>query len=891
MEKAIQDYLDGNQIEIGDDLSKYLSSDGLNILNLVELLKDGFSSLMGVVREKSCRVMKMFIENHLQSLRPREYQFCLEFFLSKSEDDSCIVQAVAIIDIMLLRVEFIDEQLVDSLLHQITDLQVQTLAQSTRYNVYRIMKSCFNCKAIASNTVLQYRLLSESINAFEGERDPRNIQLGLTVIVNALNFLPTGASDKQKDILGDVFDVCSMYFPITYKTPDNVPDAVSADALKQLLYNCLTAREENADRCIDLIIENLGEQGELLNVKEALRLLSVAAESSCKVQESVFRRLDDLAPHIIQMYEVNDLLNDLREALQAVGTQLTDSQFGVLFNPLKEKIDFLKYSSINLSRYINILVKGFACISHDRFSCILQDCLMPLLTGKQSVSFGNKALVSLFTLELLTVLQSEFASISSNNSTEESFANLVIIDLVPFILGFLDSDRPVDVKIYGMKCIEILINDQKWVQYLDLNACCESMLNAIVSDHQDLSDVACKSLGSLKDKQLIGKLWSQSKNDLPKYGKAIQQLMEFRVWNLIVAQDPDLLDLKDSDQFISDCICLAYKHHFEESMTALESRLDAALQQDQLQKPDIFGILLAQMDCEKQQILLRTFCDKETSNHDLELFAIGLRPEVDISCIKDEVMISQSLEVIHLMANKFAPQIKSLLPKVVESLDPSGKMVIAKALIMRSDALGYLLLDEMLQKMVDLNVLEKVFQSSTLSGEGNWHCVSKPLHTQRLYLHIKKYLITEQKSGDASFAIKVFCLMITHLQQNIISQDGDFIAEQLKQALESCFNDEYAVRALFQMINVAHQFIFKDLNGFMRLFIDGLQNVDGKLSLVVLAKTLQCLSLISKLPADKVLRFQNQVIKISALYLGHKKRVVRNAAVQCRNSWYLVNSE
>ncbi|KAI3646424.1 hypothetical protein MP228_009352 [Amoeboaphelidium protococcarum] len=891
MEKAIQDYLDGNQIEIGDDLSKCLSSNGLNILNLVELLKDGFSSLIGVVRGKSCRVMKMFIENHLQSLHPREYQFCFEFFLSKLEDDSCIVQAVAIIDIMLQRVEFMDEQLVDSLLHQIADLQVQTLAQSTRYTVYRIMQSCSNCKAISGNIVLQYRLASEFINAFEGERDPRNIQLGLTVILNALDSLPTDATDKQKDILGDVFDVCSMYFPITYKTPDNVRDAVSANALKQLLYNCLIAREENGDRCIDLIIENLGEQEELLNVKEALRLLSVTAQSSCNVQESLLKRVDDLAPYIIQLYEVNDLVNDLCEALQTLGTQLTDSQFGILFNPLKEKMDFLKYSSINLSRYINILVKGFACVSHQRFSSILQDCLMPLLTGKQSVSFGNKALVSLFTLEILAVLKNQYAVESSDSSTEQSFAKLVIIGLVPFILGFLDSDRPVDVKINGMKCIQILINDYKWVQYLDLNACCESMLNAMVSDHQDLSDVACKSLGSLQDKQLLGNLWSQIKDDIPKYGKAVQQLMEFRVWNFIVAQDPQLLDLKESDQFISTCVCLAYKHQFQESMTILESRLDAALQQDLVQHPQIFGVLLAQMNCEKQQTLLRTYCDKETSNHDIEVFAIGLRPEVDISCIKDEVMMSQSLEVIHLFANKFAPQITSLLPKVVESLGPGSKMVIAKALIMRSDSFGYKLLDEMLQMMVDLNVLEKVFQSSTLSRDAYWHCVSKPLHTQRLYLHIKKYLTTEQKSGDASFAMKVFCLMITHLQQTIISQDGDFIAEQLKLALESCFNDEYTVRALFHVINVAHQFILKDLNDFMRLLINGLQNVDAKLNLVVLARTLQCLSLISKLPADKVLRFYNQVIKISALYLGHKKRVVRSAAVQCRNSWYLVNSE
>lgn len=107
--------------------------------------------------------------------------------------------------------------------------------------------------------------------------------------------------------------------------------------------------------------------------------------------------------------------------------------------------------------------------------------------------------------------------------------------------------------------------------------------------------------------------------------------------------------------------------------------------------------------------MLRTYCDKETSNHYLKVFAIGLRPEVDISCIKDEVMMSQSLEVMHLFANKFAPQIKFLLPKVVESLRPGSKMVIAKALIMRSDSFGYKLLDEMLYMMVDLSVLEQVF--------------------------------------------------------------------------------------------------------------------------------------------------------------------------------------
>lgn len=92
------------------------------------------------------------------------------------------------------------------------------------------------------------------INAMDGERDPR-------ILLSLYEFIPNFLSTFQLGHLTeDMFEVIACYFPIDFQPSSVDPKTITRDLLAEKLANCLCAKEEFAENCVNLLIEKLDSQ-------------------------------------------------------------------------------------------------------------------------------------------------------------------------------------------------------------------------------------------------------------------------------------------------------------------------------------------------------------------------------------------------------------------------------------------------------------------------------------------------------------------------------------------------------------------------------------------------------------------------------------------------------
>lgn len=92
------------------------------------------------------------------------------------------------------------------------------------------------------------------INTMDGERDPR-------ILLTLYEFLPTFlATFPLGHLADDMFEVIACYFPIDFNPSAVDPKAITRDLLATKLADCLCAREEFAENCVNLLVEKLDSQ-------------------------------------------------------------------------------------------------------------------------------------------------------------------------------------------------------------------------------------------------------------------------------------------------------------------------------------------------------------------------------------------------------------------------------------------------------------------------------------------------------------------------------------------------------------------------------------------------------------------------------------------------------
>jgi len=177
-------------------------------------------------------------------------------------------------------------------------VHLPALSQMIRQRGYRIFAALFSPACAVLRPLLQQEMKAVGLafcTAVEGEKDPRCLLVALQA-AGALLRLASGSS--ADDIVEPVFEVLSVYFPISFSPPKNDPFKVKPEDLKAALADVMFCRSADgsyrvAPHTQALVVEKLSEKGAEATVKEAIK-----AYGAC-IKHFPVKSLLPQAPHVV----------------------------------------------------------------------------------------------------------------------------------------------------------------------------------------------------------------------------------------------------------------------------------------------------------------------------------------------------------------------------------------------------------------------------------------------------------------------------------------------------------------------------------------------------------------------------------------------------------------
>lgn len=106
------------------------------------------------------------------------------------------------------------------------------------------------------------------ISSMDGERDPRILFYLFEFVPKFLKTFPLG------HLTDEMFEVIACYFPIDFNPMSNDPTNITRNELAERLSDCLCAKEEFAEECINLLAEKLESQLSVAKLDSLLVLVS-----------------------------------------------------------------------------------------------------------------------------------------------------------------------------------------------------------------------------------------------------------------------------------------------------------------------------------------------------------------------------------------------------------------------------------------------------------------------------------------------------------------------------------------------------------------------------------------------------------------------------------------
>lgn len=107
------------------------------------------------------------------------------------------------------------------------------------------------------------------ISSMDGERDPRILCYLFAFIPKFLKTFPLC------HLADEMFEVIACYFPIDFNPMSSDPSNITRNELAERLSDCLCAREEFAEECMNLLAEKLESQLNVAKLDSLLVLVSL----------------------------------------------------------------------------------------------------------------------------------------------------------------------------------------------------------------------------------------------------------------------------------------------------------------------------------------------------------------------------------------------------------------------------------------------------------------------------------------------------------------------------------------------------------------------------------------------------------------------------------------
>ncbi|XP_037041244.1 MMS19 nucleotide excision repair protein homolog [Bradysia coprophila] len=778
------------------------------------------------------------------------------------------------------------------------------------------------------------------INSIDGERDPR-------ILIQIFDFLPAFFRRYPlRHLAEEFFEVCACYFPVDFHPAPNDPAAITRDKLAEKLANCLCGTEDFAEFCIPLLLEKL-DSGLNVAKLDSLRLLTKASTAfKASDIESQFTSIwlalkVELLPGTSKDVTVA-ALNTLQELIknvavdEATGSNLLTTIFDTILQSLAD-VDarlFIPSTAVALvcargntfsakivsSKVLPVFLTQIRINSEKTVQrCTLIDFVAKFLVvcnvnGKLNEVIEPGVMDTIQRELLLCIMDTQsnqdLIEVGVNSFTKISaFVSpdnrVTVYDAIQKYLGRNDGD--VDVKP--------LLKEFANVNPIEVH---DKVVSRLLNDtdfskdpkvSNKIFDALCVLIGVPELREEILKFIFKSAFDM---GSATQLLALQNLRKLLeTTQTSELLvelsaKYKIVDQFVQ----------FVHNNPALDSDI---LYQISI----ILRLVVQSLDAKAQQDIVKTYLTKMNLQTTQDLYLTSgilgfLDDTIDLEDHFDHI-VSELTKLALLSADKKLTQIahhllcslfnradeselkKSVLKRTIsflkeEIVKGDKKAVeilswIAKGLMVRGHTDAAELVESILE-LLDHPTLAHAaalaFEIISLEHPGLHLPVLKHLFKQKLFQIVLKKLWSKLVDfTEHHLTAFVHVLRITpHI---VLKMNLDKVGPILFKCLES-----QAVTPLLVSMDICNGFL-KDKDSyfqdhFQHIIANFLRLTKYKDCMKVRIAALQCLLIVSEYPVFVVVPYKYDVLRELQTVLDDPKRLVRNAAVQTRNRWFLIGS-
>jgi len=262
-----QAWLDG-QVQVVSAMLTTTSSPPYTILTLVETLGPALTHTTTSVRLGGLTIITNILEKHTTILQKEDAGFLMMFYLDRLRDHHSLLPITLKGLAILVEVKDLSFEYLEKMLNSVfSEVMVQQQVVRDRSKVFTMLAALLKDRE-EDIKILATQFTVGFLQAFEGEKDPRNLLLIFSTISSMLAILPIS------HLAEDVFESLAVYFPVDFTPPSGLVGSVTKQQLVEGLREGL-AHPQLAEWTIGLLLEKLESDLESAKVDSLQTLLEL----------------------------------------------------------------------------------------------------------------------------------------------------------------------------------------------------------------------------------------------------------------------------------------------------------------------------------------------------------------------------------------------------------------------------------------------------------------------------------------------------------------------------------------------------------------------------------------------------------------------------------------
>lgn len=244
-----------------DQLAKLIANKSLSLLAFIQALGPHLTSDDPATRSYALHCLSKTLEKLLgqAELSKQDVSVLIQFLTGKLEDEKLtlhVLQALGVLVQFRGFVSRVNDNLVVLLKAVSEKYEPRKHLAKVRHEAFVLLENVFShSDDISTDPEYQSMFVKSFIHAASGEKDPRNLLLSFTLNRRINEKLSFAESDQAA--VGELFDVCFCYFPISFTPPANDPYKITADQLKQELRLTIASQSLYAEDSFPALFEKL----------------------------------------------------------------------------------------------------------------------------------------------------------------------------------------------------------------------------------------------------------------------------------------------------------------------------------------------------------------------------------------------------------------------------------------------------------------------------------------------------------------------------------------------------------------------------------------------------------------------------------------------------------